>query len=154
MQVRDAMSKVVLSVGPEHTIRQTAQLMSARRVGSAVVIDPEGSGVGIITERDVLNAIGNGLDPDVERAAAHITWDVVYAGPTWTLEEAAAAMVRGGFRHLVVLDGDEVLGIISVRDILRVWAQAQHSDHGRPGPPDGRPKTHRWQFRVASACHR
>ena len=124
MQVREAMSKTVLIVGPQHTLRQTAQLMAARRVGSAVVVDPEGSGVGIITERDVLNAIGANLNPDTERAAAHITWDVVYAGPTWTIEEAASAMVRGGFRHLVVLDGDEVLGIISVRDIVRVWSQS------------------------------
>jgi CBS domain-containing protein len=76
-----------------------------------------------MTERDILYAIGRGLDPDVERAASHLTWDVVYASPTWTLEEAAAAMVRGGFRHLVVLDGAEVLGVISVRDILRVWTQ-------------------------------
>ena len=124
MQVREAMSTVILNVGPEHTIRQTAQLMSARRVGSAVVHDPEGSGVGIITERDILYAIGNGLDPDVEKAATHITWDVVYAGPEWTLDDAAAAMVRGGFRHLVVMEGDEVLGIISVRDILRAWTSS------------------------------
>ena len=85
MQVRDAMSRVVLQVGPDHTLRQSAQLMAARRVGSAIVIDPDGAGVGIITERDVLYAIGNGLDPDVERAANHITWDVVYAGPSWTI---------------------------------------------------------------------
>ncbi len=122
MQVRDAMSKAVLVVGPDHTIRQTAQLMSTRRVGSAVVVDPEGAGVGIITERDILNAIGTGGDPDSERASAHITWDVVYADPSWTLADAAAAMVRGGFRHLVVVEGDEVLGIISVRDILRIWS--------------------------------
>jgi CBS domain-containing protein len=122
MQVRDAMSKVVLEVGPDHTLRQTAELMSSRRVGSAVVIDPEGSGIGIITERDILYAIGKGLDPDTERTADHITWDVVYAGPSWTLEAAAAAMVRGGFRHLVVLEDNDVLGIISVRDILRVWS--------------------------------
>ncbi|GAA1786134.1 CBS domain-containing protein [Luedemannella flava] len=121
MQVRDAMSKSVLIVGPDHTLRQTAQLMSARRVGSAIIEDPDGEGVGIITERDILNALGAGLDPDVERSAGHITWEVVYAGPDWTLDEAAAAMVRGGFRHLVVLDGDDVLGIISVRDIIRVW---------------------------------
>src|SRR5262245_12267394 len=114
MQVRDAMSKAVLIVGPGHTIRQTAQLMSARRVGAAVVIDPDGEGIGIITERDILNAIGKGLDPDTEHVSAHITWEVVYAGPTWTVDEAAAAMVRGGFRHLVVLDNDDVLGVISV----------------------------------------
>jgi CBS domain-containing protein len=125
MQVRDAMSKAVLTVGPEHTLRQAAQLMTARRVGSAIVIDPDGPGVGIITERDVLYAVGKGLDPDVERTASHLTWDVVYAGPDWTISDAAAAMVRGGFRHLVVLDGDEVLGVLSVRDILRVWSDAR-----------------------------
>src|SRR5690348_16629697 len=112
MQVRDAMSKAVLTVGPEHTLRQAAQLMSTRRTGSAIVVDPDGPGVGIITERDILKAVGAGLDPDNERAAGHITWDVVYAGPMWTLDEAAAAMVRGGFRHLVVVDDDEVLGVI------------------------------------------
>jgi CBS domain-containing protein len=123
MQVREAMAAQVLVVGPEHTLRQAARLMSARGVGSAVVVDPESSGVGIMTERDVLKAIGAGLDPDVERTSAHITWDVVYAGPDWTLEAAAGAMARGGFRHLVVLDGDEVLGVISVRDIMRVWSR-------------------------------
>ncbi|MEU6202857.1 CBS domain-containing protein [Micromonospora musae] len=122
MQVREAMTSEVLVVGPEHTLRQAARMMSARRVGSAVVIDPDSEGIGIMTERDVLNAIGAGLDCDVERAAAHLTWEVVYAVPEWTLEEAAVAMARGGFRHLVVLDGREVAGVISVRDIMRVWA--------------------------------
>lgn len=123
MQVADAMSKVTLTVGPEHTLRQAARLMSARRVGSAIVVDPEHSGVGIITERDILNAIGAGLDPDVARTADHLTTEVVFARPDWTVAEAAAAMVRGGFRHLVVLDGDDVLGVISVRDIVRVWSR-------------------------------
>src|ERR687896_73116 len=103
MRVRDAMSKPVLTVGPDHTLRQVAKQMSARRVGAAIVVDPESAGVGIMTERDLLNAIGAGLDPDTERASGHITWEVVYAVPDWTLEEAATAMVRGGFRHLVVM---------------------------------------------------
>jgi CBS domain-containing protein len=123
MQVRDAMSKAVVTVGPDHTLRQAAQLMSTRRTGSAIVVDPDSEGVGIITERDILNAIGSGLDPDTERVTTHITWEVVYAGPSWTLEDAAAAMIRGGFRHLVVLEEAEVLGVISVRDVVRVWAQ-------------------------------
>ena len=123
MQVREAMSKAVLQIGPGHTLRQAAALMSERKVGSAVVLDPDSEGLGIITERDVLNAIGRGLDPDTEEAAEHITWEVVYASPTWTIEEAAAAMVRGGFRHLVVLDESQVQGVISVRDILRSWVQ-------------------------------
>src|SRR5687768_16510427 len=99
MQVRDAMSTVAVEVGPDHTLRQAAQLMASRRVGSAIICDPDGEGVGIITERDVLKALGSGLDPDVARVGDHLTWGVVYAGPTWTLEDAAAAMVRGGFRH-------------------------------------------------------
>ncbi|WP_238009226.1 CBS domain-containing protein [Dactylosporangium sp. AC04546] len=123
MQVHEAMSTAVVQVGPDHTLRQAAQLMASRKVGSAIVLDPDGAGVGIITERDILNAIGTDLDPDVERSAEHITWEVVYASPNWTIEEAASAMVRGGFRHLVVLDGDDVLGVISVRDIIRVWVQ-------------------------------
>ncbi|TDC41038.1 CBS domain-containing protein [Micromonospora sp. KC213] len=127
MQVREAMSKQVLVVGPEHTLRQAARMMSARRVGSAVVIDPESQGVGIMTERDLLNAVGAGLDCDVERTGAHVSWDVVYAGPDWTVEEAAAAMARGGFRHLVVLDGQEVAGVISVRDLMRVWSQQRQA---------------------------
>ncbi|MFV2102289.1 cyclic nucleotide-binding/CBS domain-containing protein [Micromonospora sp. LOL_024] len=122
MQVREAMSSEILVVGPEHTLRQAARMMSERGIGSAVVIDPDSEGIGIMTERDVLNAIGAGLDCDVERTGAHLTSDVVYAGPQWTIEEAAAAMARGGFRHLVVLDGREVAGVISVRDIMRVWA--------------------------------
>jgi CBS domain-containing protein len=122
MQVRDAMSKPVLTVGPDHTLRQVAERMAARRVGSAIVIDPDASGISILTERDVLNAIGAGLDPDVERVAGHLTREVVYAGPDWTLVDAAGAMARGGFRHLVVMDGPEVVGVISVRDIMRVWA--------------------------------
>ena len=121
MQVHEAMSTAVVQLGPDHTLRQAAQLMSRRRVGSAIVVAPDGEGVGIITARAILKALGADLDPDVERTAAHITWEVVYASPTWTIEEAATAMVRGGFRHLVVLDGDEVLGVISVRDVLRVW---------------------------------
>jgi CBS domain-containing protein len=125
MQVRDAMSSQVLVIGPDHTLRQAAQMMSARRIGSAIVIDPESEGIGIITERDVLNAIGAGLDCDIEKTAAHLTPDAVYAGPDWTLDEAAAAMARGGFRHLVVLDGSDVLGVISVRDIMRAWASAR-----------------------------
>ncbi|MEU8455749.1 CBS domain-containing protein [Streptomyces griseoaurantiacus] len=124
MLVRDAMSTVVLTIGPAHTLRQAAALMSARRVGAAVVLDPDAGGLGILTERDVLNAVGRGLNPDAEPAHAHTTTDVVFAAPSWTLEEAARAMTHGGFRHLIVMDRDEPAGIVSVRDILRCWAPA------------------------------
>jgi CBS domain-containing protein len=115
------MSGQVLTVGPGHTLREASKAMMARRVGAAVVIDPEGEGAGILTERDVLIALADGADPDVELVQSHLTSDIVYAAPVWSLEQAAEAMLRGGFRHLVVLDEGEVAGILSVRDILRQW---------------------------------
>jgi CBS domain-containing protein len=125
MLVRDAMTTVVLTIGPAHTLRQAAQLMSARHVGAAVVLDPDTWGIGILTERDILNAIGAGLDPDRETAQKHTTTDVVFAAPRWTLDEAANAMIHGGFRHLVVLDGRNPAGMVSVRDIVRCWARVR-----------------------------
>ena len=121
MQVRDGMSKVVLTVGPGHTLHQAAALMAKRNVGAAVVMDPEGEGPGIITERDVLHSVAAGQDPDKELVCDHLTAELVFAAPEWSLEEAAAAMVKGGFRHLVVVDGGEPSGIISVRDVVRCW---------------------------------
>jgi CBS domain-containing protein len=115
------MTTLVLNIGPAHTLREAARSMAERKVGAAVVIDPDTAGIGILTERDVLNAIGRGLDPDREVAANHLTTDLVFATPEWTLDEAARAMVRGGFRHLVVMDEDEVAGVLSVRDIVRCW---------------------------------
>jgi CBS domain-containing protein len=112
---------MVLTVGPGHTLRAVSRLMSQRSVGAAVVMDPDGHGPGIITERDVLNSVGAGQNPDEETVADHLTRDVVFAAPDWSLEEAAAAMVRGGFRHLIVLDRGETVGILSVRDVVRCW---------------------------------
>jgi CBS domain-containing protein len=111
----------MLTVGPGHTLRAAARLMSERHVGAAVVVDPDAPGPGIITERDVLDAIGRGQDPDTELVGDHLTSDVVFAAPEWSLEEGAVAMVRGGFRHLIVCDGSDMLGVLSVRDIVRVW---------------------------------
>ncbi|TGA95814.1 CBS domain-containing protein [Streptomyces sp. MZ04] len=122
MLVRDAMSTMVLTIGPAHTLRQAAHLMSKRSVGAAVVLDPDTCGLGILTERDVLNSLGAGQNPDAETAGTHTTTDVVFATPAWTLEEAADAMSHGGFRHLIVMDGNEPIGIVSVRDIIRCWA--------------------------------
>jgi CBS domain-containing protein len=121
MQVRDAMSKVVLTIGPGHTLRQAAEQMAKRNVGAAVVMDPDGLGPGILTERDILHAIAQGQDVDSEPVGEHQSADLVFAAPDWSLEQAAVAMVRGGFRHLVVVEAAAPSGIISVRDIVRCW---------------------------------
>ena len=105
MRVRDGMSTVVLTIGPGHTLRQAAAAMAQRSVGAAVVLDPEAPTLGILTER----------------VADHLTADLVFAAPDWSLEQGAAAMVRGGFRHLIVIDEGEAAGVLSVRDIVRCW---------------------------------
>jgi CBS domain-containing protein len=124
MNVRDGMSKVVLSVGPSHTLREAARLMSGQRVGAAVVVDDGHPGIGILTERDILDSVGAGQDPDSEVVANHRTSDVVFASPDWTLEQAAAAMSKGSFRHLIVIEDNGVAGLLSMRDIVRCWSEA------------------------------
>jgi CBS domain-containing protein len=121
MQVRDGMSKVVLTVNPGHTLRDAARAMTERAVGAAVVLDPEQPGPGILTERDLMLSIGRGENPDTERVSDHLSSQLTFAAPDWSLERAAEAMVRGGFRHLIVVDGGEIAGILSMRDIVRCW---------------------------------
>ena len=123
MQVRKGMSDVVLTIGPDHTLRDAAAAMAGRNVGAAVVIDPEAPGPGVITERDILHSIARGEDPDAERVANHLTSQLTFAAPDWSLERAAVAMVRGGFRHLVVVQGAELVGMLSMRDIVRCWTE-------------------------------
>jgi len=121
MQVRTGMSQRVLTVSPGLSLRDAAAAMARRLVGAAVVIDPDQPGPGIVTERDILQSIGAGQDPDSELVSDHLSADLTFAAPDWSLERAAEAMVRGGFRHLVVVDGGNMVGILSMRDIVRVW---------------------------------
>jgi CBS domain-containing protein len=121
MQVRDGMSSVVLTVGPNHTIQEAARLMADRNVGAAVVVDPESPGPGIITERDVLRSLALEDDPGVELVRDHLTDNLISASPEWSLEQAAESMIENGFRHLLVVDRGELCGVLSMRDIVRCW---------------------------------
>src|SRR4051795_5303963 len=121
MEVREGMSSVVLTIGPSHTLRDAARAMAGRKVGAPVVLVPELPGRGIDTERDTLDWIGAGKSPDTELFADHLSSNLTFAEPSWSLERAAEAMVRGGFRHLVVVDGGETVGVLSMRDIVRCW---------------------------------
>jgi signal-transduction protein with cAMP-binding, CBS, and nucleotidyltransferase domain len=123
MHVREGMSETVLTIGPSHTLRDAAEAMCQRNVGAAVVLDPDAPGPGVITERDILQAVGHGEDPGRELVCDHLTQNLTLADPEWSLEQAAATMVRGRFRHLVVYDKGELAGILSMRDIMRCWIQ-------------------------------
>jgi signal-transduction protein with cAMP-binding, CBS, and nucleotidyltransferase domain len=121
MEVRDGMSGVILTIGTGHTLREAARRMTEKEVGAAVVIDEETPGPGVVSERDILNSIGRGEDPDVERVGDHMSGDVISASPAWSLERAAMEMSRRHIRHLVVVEGGELVGILSMRDIVRCW---------------------------------
>jgi len=116
------MSDVVLTVGPTHTLREAAAQMAAKGIGAALVSDDETPVPSIVTERDILLSLGGGEDPDTERVGDHMSDGVIAAAPDWSLERAAAEMSRRGIRHLVVYDGPELVGVLSMRDIVRVWA--------------------------------
>jgi signal-transduction protein with cAMP-binding, CBS, and nucleotidyltransferase domain len=121
MEVREGMSNVVLTLGPGHTLREAATRMVERGVGAAVVIDEESPGPRIVSERDILNSIGKGEDPDSESIGDHMSDTLIAAAPDWSLERAAVEMAKRHIRHLVVIEGGDLVGILSMRDIVRVW---------------------------------
>ncbi|MCB0876231.1 MAG: CBS domain-containing protein [Solirubrobacterales bacterium] len=133
MEVREGMSRVVLTVGPGHTLREAARMMSDKGVGAAIVIDEEAPGPGIISERDVLVSVGRGEDPDAERVGDHMSGSVITAAPDWSLERAAADMAARGIRHLVICENSDLVGVLSMRDIMRVWTSAGATSAMSPG---------------------
>ena len=122
--VRQAMNPVSVTVGSGHSIREAARRMTAGGTGAAVVIDHELPAPGIVTERDILRAVAAGCDLDSEPVGSHLTANVVYADADWPLERAAEQMTNGGFRHVLVMDGGELVGILSMRDIVGSWVRA------------------------------
>jgi signal-transduction protein with cAMP-binding, CBS, and nucleotidyltransferase domain len=133
MQVKDGMSQVSLTVGPSHTLREAAEKMVEKGTGAAVVNDADLPTPGIVTERDLLISVAAGEDPDEARVGDHMTERVIAAAPDWSLERAAAEMSRRGVRHLVVIEGADLVGILSMRDIVRVWTSDGATSAMTPG---------------------
>jgi len=132
MLVSEGMSEVVLTLGPTHTLREAATQMAGKGVGAALVSDDEQPVPCILTERDILVSLGDGEDPDDEKVVDHMSSSVISASPDWSLERAAAEMSRSGIRHLVVYDGPDLVGILSMRDIVRVWTSAGATSTATP----------------------
>ena len=133
MEVRDGMSRIVLTLGPGHTLRDAARMMSEKGVGAAVVVDEEAPGPRIISERDVLLSIGAGENPDEEVVGRHMSSNVITASPEWSLERAASEMAQRKIRHLVIVEGPELVGVLSMRDIMRVWTSDGATSAMTPG---------------------
>jgi CBS domain-containing protein len=121
--IRDEMTPDVLTIGPDRSLKDAAAAMSERNAGAVVVVDPELPGPGIVSERDISRAVGEGKDPTQEKVGDHVQTNAVFAEPDWPLKKAAKAMTSGGFRHLVVVDGSDPVGVLSMRDIVRRWSE-------------------------------
>ncbi|HLF41858.1 MAG TPA: CBS domain-containing protein [Acidimicrobiia bacterium] len=116
MEIRDLVVRDLVVVGPTHTLAQAARMMTAHRVGSAIVMTEDGPG--ILSERDVLRAVADGADPAVATVGDYMTWNAILANSSWDTETAAKTMLENGFRHLVVVDGVDQVGILSIRDLF------------------------------------
>ena len=124
MRVKDAMSPISAIVGPQHTLHQAATRMVRHKTGAAVVLDGTLPGPAVVTERDLLRAVAAGLDPGTAYVEDHMTGEVVTAAPDWPIAEAGAVMVKHGVRHVLVFEGSELVGILSMRDVVRVGGLA------------------------------
>jgi CBS domain-containing protein len=116
-QLAEIMSTDVVRTAPDKPVSEVAQAMVKARVGSAIVMQGTWL-IGILSERDVLRAAASGKDLTASPASEWMTRDPTTATPSTTTEEAAQAMLQGGFRHLPVVDGSEVKGIVSIRDLF------------------------------------
>jgi CBS domain-containing protein len=116
-QLRDIMTTKVLTTSAERPVAEVTAMMVKARVGSAVVL--QGSWLaGILTERDVLRAAASRSDLTTSPVSQWMTRDPVTATPDTTAEEAAQLMLRNGFRHLPVVEGRSLTGVVSIRDVL------------------------------------
>ena len=129
-QVKDAMSALNAMVGPTHTLRKASEKMVQHRTGAAVVMDHDLPGPCVITERDLLKALASGMDVDSEVVGDHMTGSLITAAPEWPLQAAADQMVRHGIRHVLVFEGPELVGILSMRDVIRVGGLADGAGSG------------------------
>lgn len=119
--LRDVAIRHLVTVEPSHTLRRAAKLMADRGVGCAVVVHTE-KVAGIITERDLLKAIADDESTDEAIVEDFMTRDVVSGTPSWDILRAAKTMNEGGFRHLLVMEMDDPVGIVSLRDLMDAMA--------------------------------
>jgi CBS domain-containing protein len=115
--IRDLMTSEVLTVAPEDTVGEAAEKMVARGVGSVLVSD-YGRLIGILTERDLLRAVADRIHSSEARVREWMTREPITVTQDTPAEDAARTMLEHGFRHLPVVDGDQTIGIVSLRDVL------------------------------------
>jgi CBS domain-containing protein len=129
--VGDIMTTGLFSIDPSTTVAEAATVMGERRIGSALVMDGDRL-LGIFTERDIVRALGEHFDAAGHPVSDWMTPDPMTAEPTTPVEQALSTMLERNFRHLPVVDGDRILGIVSMRDLTAAGVSA-------PQPPTAEP---------------
>ncbi|MEA2477329.1 MAG: hypothetical protein QOC87_1528 [Actinomycetota bacterium] len=119
--LRDVAIRHLVTVDPKSTLRRASQVMTERGVGCAIAIENE-KVAGIITERDILHAVAKEQNIDETSVAEAMTRDVVSGSPGWDILKAVKTMTTGGFRHLLVMEMDDPVGIVSLRDLMDAMA--------------------------------
>lgn len=125
--LRDIAIRHLVTVDPASTLRHSSKVMTDRGVGCAIAIEKERV-AGIITERDILHAVANSLNVDTTTVADVMTRDVVSGAPGWDLIKAIKTMTDGGFRHLLVMEMEDPVGIVSLRDLMDTMAELVPSE--------------------------
>ena len=133
MKVRDVIDNELVIVAPDEALSVVCRQLEARRVGSALVVE-DGSLVGILTERDVVRAVAEGANPEKAQAADYMSRMLTTIGADETMEEAARIMTSQRIRHLPVVDGAQIDGVLSIRDIVQGIVQGTSPDEGRHLP--------------------
>lgn len=119
--VRDVMASVAIDVSLTDSLASVAELMVENDVGALPIL-AGGSLKGILTERDLVRAMAEGTDPDEERVGERMTVQVESVSSTTPIERATELMLQGGIRHLPVVDGEKLVGMLSIRDLLTAYA--------------------------------
>ena len=121
--IRDVMTSNLITVAPSSTVAEAATVMGERQVGSALVMEGE-SLAGIFTERDIVRALSQDFDAPRDQVTQWMTRDPKTVGPDVSVHEALDIMLAGGFRHLPVVEGELVVGMVSIRDLSRAATES------------------------------
>ena len=117
-KVSAVMSHTTVSIAPSTTLREVADILAREEIGAVVVREGDAEAVGMLSERDLITAIAEDSDLQSDRAADVMAFDVQTISPDDDVATAAQQMLDGNIRHLPVLDGTKVVGILSIRDVL------------------------------------
>jgi CBS domain-containing protein len=121
--VAEVMNEGLLSVRPSITVAEAATMMGERRVGSVLVMEGDAL-LGIFTERDIMRALGEQFDAAAHQVSEWMTRNPITVPPDTDARDALKTMLDGGFRHLPVIDGEHILGVVSMRDLSRFESEA------------------------------